>query len=216
MKFTLKELVSYDAIIFDLGGVILNLDYHKTFLAFKKYIGESDEDVFLGKEKQLSIFSDYEVGKISTTDFIFEFNKYYRVNLDLETFARCWNAMILNIPLERIKLLQKLRSQGKKIFLLSNINEIHEFAVEEQFRTLGLDFSFFSLFNKVYYSHHARMRKPNSDFFELVLRENSLKKESTLFIDDSIQHIHGAGHVGIDAYHLKKTDSLETLGLFLK
>ncbi len=213
---SLQNLSDYDSIIFDLGGVIINLDFERTLVEFRKHIIHMDESVFLGREKQLSFFSDYEVGKITTIEFVLQFNDHYGLNLGLSSFQDCWNAMILDFPLARIKLLQRLSQAGKKIYLLSNINEMHEHAVDARFKLLGLDFSFFSLFNKVYYSHHIGRRKPNQDCFELVVKENSLNKKSTLFIDDSIQHIHGALSIGLDAYHLKRPESLENLSLFLK
>jgi hypothetical protein len=55
-----KDLIDYKNIIFDLGGVILNLDYNKTVEEFKRHIPDLDESVFFGKEHQLSFFSKYE------------------------------------------------------------------------------------------------------------------------------------------------------------
>jgi FMN phosphatase YigB (HAD superfamily) len=209
-----QDLNQIDNIIFDLGGVILNLDYHQTFHAFKKYAPQIDDDTFVGKSKQHTIFSDYEVGKITSRAFRDELNAFYNMNLDDKTFDECWNAMLFDIPLVRIQLLQKLRTTGKKIFLLSNINEIHEHAVEERFSSLGFKHEFRDLFHRAYYSHLVGMRKPHPEIFKRVLEENDLQTKKTLFIDDSFQHIVGAEAIGLTALHLKTPQKIENLGLF--
>jgi glucose-1-phosphatase len=207
----MKELNQYKNIIFDLGGVVLNLDYNQTVIEFRKYIRELDESVFLGKEQQISFFTDYEVGRLSTSDFRAKFRDYYQLSITDVEFDQCWNAMILDFPLERILLLQRLRQNGKKIFLLSNINELHEYAVEKSFSKLSLEYEFFDLFDKVYYSHQIGLRKPNQEIFEHVVNENLLAKDATIFIDDSLQHVLSARKCGIDAFHLVKPQTIETL-----
>jgi HAD superfamily hydrolase (TIGR01509 family) len=209
----MKNLRDYNNVIFDLGGVILNLDYNQTVYEYKKHISNLDEDVFFGKEKQLPFFSDYEVGKISTSEFISEFRAYYKLDISDEEFKRCWNAMIFDFPITRINLLKELRKLGKKIFLLSNINEIHEYAVERSFGKVS-DGIFFDSFDHVYYSHRIGLRKPNYEIFDLVVSSNKLLKNETLFIDDSIHHVRGAEQFGIDAIHLVKPLTLESLDIF--
>lgn len=196
------NLSDIDAIIFDLGGVILNLDFELTIIEFNKLIPHFDHCSFLGQKEQLPFFNAYEVGELSTEDFIVSFNNHYNSNFSLETFKQCWNAMILNIPQERIVLLNQLRFQGKKIYLLSNINHLHELAVDEKFKELGETHHFLSLFDKGYYSHHIGLRKPSQDVFRLVIREQNLDVKRTLFIDDTLHHVEGARSVGLQSLHL--------------
>jgi putative hydrolase of the HAD superfamily len=54
------------------------------------------------------------------------------------------------------------------------------------------------------------LRKPNSEIFEFVCRENNLNLSTTLFIDDSIQHIEGAKKCGLQTLHLKPEKELIT------
>jgi epoxide hydrolase-like predicted phosphatase len=199
-----------EAVIFDLGGVILNLDYNLTVVEFEKHMPNLDKNVFFGKKEQLPFFSSYEIGKISTEEFIKSFNAYYNQSFSFEDFKAYWNAMILDIPKERIELVRSLKKQGKKVFLLSNINHLHEIAVDERFREIGETEQFLSIFNKGYYSHHIGLRKPNRDIFEFVMNEQDLVPEKTLFIDDSIHHVEGAKSLGINAVHLLNGQTLET------
>jgi putative hydrolase of the HAD superfamily len=205
----LKKFEKYDNYIFDLGGVLLNLDFSLTKIEFKKLIPHLDDDTFLGKENQLKIFSHYEIGKVTSKELISSFREHFKTNISDDEFTRCWNAMILDFPMNRIQFLQNLRSTEKKIFLLSNINELHEEEVARRYQDLGLDVSFSSLFDKLYYSHQIGMRKPNPEIFEHVLKENNLEKEKTLFIDDSLQHVLSARLIGLDAFHLEVSNKIE-------
>ncbi|MGE3610695.1 MAG: HAD family hydrolase [Bacteriovoracaceae bacterium] len=206
----MKTLENIDAVIFDLGGVILNLDYNLTVIEFEKHVEGLDRNVFFGKKEQLPFFSAYEVGKISTEEFIKSFNDYYMKNFSYEDFKSYWNAMILDIPLGRIELIRSLKTQGKKVFLLSNINHLHEIAVEERFKELGETSNFLSLFDKGYYSHHIGLRKPTTEIFDYVMKEQNLTPDRTVFIDDSVHHVEGARLVGINAVHLSDGQPLET------
>jgi putative hydrolase of the HAD superfamily len=210
----LKNFQEYNNYIFDLGGVLLNLDFNLTKLEFKKIIPHLDDDTFLGRENQLAIFSHYEVGKVSSKELIKSFKEHFKTNISDVEFARCWNAMILDFPIERIKFLQKLRSEGKKIYLLSNINQLHEDAVERRYKDLGLKNPFISLFDRLYYSHQIGMRKPNPEIFEYVISENNLQRGETLFIDDSLQHIVSSRRIGLDAFHLEVPNSIEKSIIF--
>jgi glucose-1-phosphatase len=210
----MKTSNDYQGIIFDLGGVILNLDFSRTIQEFKTLSPGLSGENFLGRVNQASFFSDYEIGKITSDELVEKFNQFYESNLSTSDFTRCWNAMILDFPMERIHLIEKLRRDGRKLYLLSNINELHELAVEESFRRLNLNFSFFDLFDKVYYSHRVGLRKPDLRIFKTVLENNLLTASKTLFIDDSLQHVVAARELGIEAIHLEKPLNLEGHPIF--
>lgn len=202
-----------DAIIFDLGGVILNLDIEASILAFQRLAPKMHAYEFNGASLQHPLFSSYEVGKLSSQEFRSQFNQIYHASLGDHEFDACWNAMILELELKRLHRIDEIRSQGVKAFLLSNTNEIHEAAFLKRFDELNLDRSFESFFDQVYYSHRIQKRKPNSEAFLHVLNDHGLTPSRTLFIDDSAQHIEGAGKLGIQTIHLKKPMGLlEVLG----
>jgi HAD superfamily hydrolase (TIGR01549 family) len=112
-----------------------------------------------------------------------------------------WNAMLGDVPEKRLDLLVKAK-QNYSTFLLSNTNELHiDMFEHELYQEHGVK-NFEDYFDKVYYSCRIGMRKPDKEIFEFVLEQNSLKPEETVFIDDSIQHVQGAGACGINAYLL--------------
>ncbi len=206
-----QSLKQFPNVIFDLGGVILNLDYHRTFQEFSRRRPEMSQEGFIGQAGQLKIFSDYEVGKMTTVEFREKCQTHFQFEMSDSEFDECWNAMLIDIPLKRIKLLEQLKLQGKRLVLLSNINEIHEWAVEKMYQRLNQSTPFFSLFEKVYYSHRIQLRKPHREVFDLVLMENQLLASETLFIDDSHHHIVGAGSAGICAHHLASPQTIEEI-----
>ena len=187
-------------IIFDLGGVIINIDFKSTQRAFEE-LGISNFDSLYSHSKQNGLFDDFETGKISAVHFREQIRTISGKNIDDKSIDDAWNAMLLDIPIERIKLLEQLK-QKYKTFVLSNTNEIHIDAFSQQIENnIGLS-HFNSLFNNIYYSNEIGLRKPESAIFNKVLTDSQLKAEETLFIDDSIQHIEGAIKTGIHTLHL--------------
>jgi putative hydrolase of the HAD superfamily len=94
---------------------------------------------------------------------------------------------------------------------LSNTCEPHIEAFERELENEHGIKNFDDYFDKVYYSCRVGMRKPDQEIFELVLRQNNLKPEETVFIDDSPQHVKGAGECGINSFLLQKNMSVNDL-----
>jgi len=196
-----------DNIIFDLGNVILNIDYQNTIDAFEK-IGVPNASSFYSKSSQLNIFNQLETGHISKQNFILEIQKIVP-KASASQIINAWNAILQDLPNERLEILKNIKDKFS-IFLLSNTNSIH---IEKIINKLGEKKyeEFYNLFEKVYYSHEVKLRKPNSDIFKLVIKENCLSIKNTLFIDDSIQHIESAKKIGLKTYHLDGNKTLESI-----
>jgi len=200
----------FEAIIFDFGAVIIDIDYHKTKDAFEKQ-GINNFDELFSKAKQNSLFDNLEKGLLGENQFRDELRALSGINLSDGAIDACWNSMLLQMPQKRVDLLKRLQLDIP-LYLLSNTNIIHEKAFSAAIdSTYGWN-KFKTIFQKVYFSHHVNLRKPDLEIFELVLRENKLNPATTLFIDDSPQHIIGAKKAGIHAFHLQ--DGMEVCDLF--
>ena len=194
-------------IIFDLGGVLLNIDYNLTEQAFQK-AGISNFHELFSQLKQTDIFDLLETGKISVDEFVAALQKAASVAITREQILDAWNAMLLDFPVRRLQILQQLQLHHD-LFLLSNTNEIHEKAFNDiLFRSRSIP-NLGVFFDKVYFSHRVGLRKPMKEIFELVLNSNGLKPEHTLFIDDSPQHIEAAKTLGIQTIFLEKGMTIE-------
>ncbi len=185
--------------IFDLGGVIINLQTSRTIHAFSKLTDKSPEYI-LDFASSHPAFHQYEKGQIESAAFREVIRGISTQSLTDAAIDTAWNDMILDLPIERIDLLKKL---GKiyDTYLLSNTNVIHLQRVEEVLADTGIE-PFKNLFVKEYYSHLMGKRKPDAEIFEQVLDENDILSEDTLFLDDNLDNINGASKLGIKTLHV--------------
>ena len=187
------------SIIFDLGGVLLNIDYHRTIKAFK-LLGIKESNDFYSKKHQHNLFNLLETGNISEPEFLSKMHDLSNCS-DKDAIIKAWNSLILELPQNRISMLNNLK-KSFNLYLLSNTNSIHIDYIKNKLGKEKYN-NFYSIFNKVYYSHKIGVRKPNPKAFELILEEQNLTPNKTLFIDDSKQHIIAAKRLGIISHHLK-------------
>jgi len=196
-------------IIFDLGGVIINLDIPKTISEFNKLTNKPFESIYT-QLHQSAIFDLFDKGQISEADFFFELNNSLDQPLTHKQLLNAWNAMLLDFPIHRLELLNQLK-QRYRIFLLSNTNETHIAQFENDLYQHHGYKNLEPFFEKVYYSCRMNMRKPDREIFDFVLQENTLNASETIFIDDSPQHIEGALKTGIKAHLLSKEKDIKSL-----
>lgn len=201
-----KDFENIKNIIFDLGGVILNIDYQKPAQEFQKLGLENFSELY-SQATQMHLFSDLETGKIDANTFFNQIIIITGLQLNHKDMESAWNSIILDFPEERIRILEKLR-KNYRIFLLSNTNKIHYDLYCEQFKAkFGYDFS--NLFEKAYYSFKIGMRKPHKEIYKFVLEDSELIPKETLFVEDSMQNLIEAGNLGIKTVLLANGISLE-------
>jgi len=196
-------------IIFDLGGVIINLDIQQTISEFNKLSTLPFESIYT-QLQQNPIFDLFDKGHISEATFFEELKQLIKSNASEQALKKAWNAMLLDFPLYRLQLLSRLKPHYR-LFLLSNTNETHITDFEKQLAEKHHYQTLEPFFEKVYYSCRMGMRKPEVEIFEFVLSDNKLNPAETLFIDDSPQHIVGAIKTGINAHLLDKNKEVEML-----
>lgn len=186
-------------IVFDLGGVILNLNVYKTIKALNK-IGIEKIVSNTGHNYHHPFFYEFEVGTISEDQFLEALQKIAKKNPTFPEIKEAWNAMILNIPEDRINLLKNLKKQYN-LYLLSNTNSIHQLKYLKDFEE-KYNYPFNSLFQKAYYSHEIGLRKPDQEIFEFIVKDSNVKASETMFVDDSLTNIKAAQKIGINTFHM--------------
>ena len=188
-----------DAVIFDLGGVFIHIDYEATIRDFKKLGFLNAENLYSQKE-QAFLFQQYEIGKISTPYFINKLLDKSESKLSPNQIVHAWNAMLGEFEKGSIHVLRGLIGK-KRLFMLSNTNELHWEIVQRKWNQIDtVPLSFY--FEKIHLSHELGMRKPDVSTFEKVCKIHNLSPSNTLFIDDSIQHILGAKEAGLRTFFL--------------
>ena len=195
-------------IIFDFGDIFINLDKQATYKEMAKLgVTEFSQDM-------METYFKYEMGLISTDDFVgFYQNKFPKITKEALVFA--WNAILLDFPKKRLTFLKKLAaSKVYRLFLLSNTNDLHISWIQQ---SLGSEFykEFENCFEQFYLSHEINLRKPNTDIYEFVLRENDLKASETLFVDDLKENTESAKTLGIHVWNLIPEEE-DVMELFVK
>ncbi len=187
-------------IILDLGGVILELDVDRTIRAFHAlgFPPLQSADIILSK---YPFFLEFEAGRINPRDFIRRVAGISDDHVTDQQILDAWNSMILGFRKESVELLLKL-SKKFRLFLLSNTNAIHAVQYNRQLHEDHGIANLDEIFEKVYYSHELKMRKPDPDIFRHVLRDQNLLASESLYIDDTGIHVETARSLGFHAYHL--------------
>lgn len=199
--------MKYKNIVFDLGAVILNIDFQRTIDAFIA-LGVKNFDAIFSATLQSELFDQLDKGLITPERFRSELISFCGRNLSVAEFNAAWNAMILDFPEERIHYVRKLREQYS-LFLLSNTNAIHH-TVYNSLLSEHYGISDISeLFDKAYLSFQIGMRKPDLKIFQYVLDENNLIPEETLYIDDNEENVIAARKLGIHSYFLEPPFTIE-------
>lgn len=186
-------------IIFDLGGVILDLDYQLTQQAFEE-LGTGNFQQHYTQAAQSGLFDLYETGKISTNHFVNKLLDLLPKGTIPNKVVQAWNAMIKEFPAENLELLRKLKGDYQLI-LLSNTNELHIDFLERKLRKHGAHLKLKDFFSHAYYSSELGMRKPHPETFQHICELHQLNVSETLFIDDTAGHIEGAQKCGLKTYH---------------
>ena len=204
-------------IIFDLGGVLLNLAPDLTDKGFELISGSNDQyNKIFEKLHQLNIFNDLEVGAIDGSTFINTILEHLPA-ANPQEIRTAWSAMLLDFPTDRLTLLEDLKKDGFRVFLLSNTNSLHL----EDFRKIMYDAhqieDFDSYFEHAYYSHEVGFRKPDSSIFQYVLDHAQLNPKETVFVEDTPDNLLGAEAVGIHPLlHPRNGDIKHTIRTFLQ
>ncbi len=195
-------------IIFDLGGVILNIDIKLTEDALEK-LGIGNLSDYKSQANMISFFGDYEMGKIDDAAFIQSVQSLSGKEIPEQAAIDAWTALLLDFPEERIGLLKKLKEKYR-LFLLSNTNAIHYKKFQEQlYQQTGNYLEDF--FEKTYYSHNVGLRKPDTAIFQLVIDENKLDPAETLFVYDTESNMEGARQAGLQVAHIVPGTSIMDL-----
>jgi FMN phosphatase YigB (HAD superfamily) len=196
--FLFQTMKDFKNIIFDFGGVIINIDYHRIVRSFEK-LGIKNFEAKFSQLKQHHLFDDFEKGIISPEGFRNEIRTIANIPFTDKQIDAAWNSILINLPQKNIDLLLRLK-KSYRLFLLSNTNAIHEKAFTEMmFRDFGENV-LEKTFERIYFSHNLHMRKPDEEIFNHVIKENDIVPSETLFIDDSPQHIEGAKKTGLQTF----------------
>lgn len=187
-------------LIFDFGNVLFDLDLDKIPQHFSRLLG-NQYPVAMERLHRHRIFELYETGGLNTADFVENLRYAATPPLSEEQVVGAWNAIFVEMPSRRFEMLLQLRKRYK-VFLLSNINDLHErWIASYMVRQHSISDFETTYFDGVYYSHLIRLRKPDRLIYEYVLSDAELVPEECIFFDDLEVNVAAARQVGIQGVH---------------
>ena len=196
------------AVIFDFGGVLLNLDLDSTAQAFSR-LGIPDFKKLFTLYHSSPVFLDLEIGKIDPKSFAQGIIREIGHTVSEQEVFHAWNTILGDYRLESLAFVEKLREQ-MPVYLYSNTNIIHYEVFQQKIAETTPYNHLNDLFNRAYYSHEMGMRKPHAEGYLHILAQEGLNPADTLFVDDNLDNINGAQAVGLKTHHLQSEERIET------
>lgn len=184
-------------ILFDLGNVIIDIDFDRTIQAFRNL---GAREFYVDLDQSDPIFHNFEIGAIRTE----EFTAYWCDKIPNATtiqIIEAWNALLIGIKPEVFPLLYKLKNKYN-LFIYSNTNAIHMACIKRYLvREFNMSDWVPELFTAAYYSHELGYRKPDAIGYQTILSEQQLQASETLFIDDYLPNVESAKVLGFEVIH---------------
>lgn len=187
------------AIVFDAGGVLLDLDLDDCRNAFKSILGYDKIDELLDSCHQKGIYGDMEEGKITAEEFTAAVLSESRPGSTPEMVDRCMAALLKGIQPEKAEFVRTLASRGYDVYLLTNNNEISWAHFQRIFSDAGIPIA--ETFKQSFISCRIGALKPSPVIFQTVISALGLKPEEILFVDDSPSNAAAAAQMGMKGLH---------------
>lgn len=204
----MKDFSGIKNIIFDLGAVIIPINFTLTFNAFASLSQLSVEEIQI-RYQSSTLFVEFEKGMVGNFQFISGVRELLNLSASIsdQQIIDSWNALLLPIPAERIHRIQEL-SQRYRVFLLSNTNPIHINEVQSILYKNTEIARLEDVFEKAWYSYDLGLIKPGIAIYTTVLNQKKLDASETVFLDDNSDNVAGALAADIHALLVDDNNTL--------
>jgi len=192
-------------IIFDLGGVIINLDVNSTFQKLSEIFDIDLKTESISDLDNFGFFQEYELGRIGDEEFRSNIRQMAEVSVSDSQIDEAWNAMLLDIPTDRIGWIYEATRKYNCV-ILSNTNAIHVKHFEQFFSDVTPYGHPKSVFQNLFYSHELGERKPNKAAFSYVLDATGFDPEKTVLFDDLTDNLASANELGILTEYVERNN----------
>lgn len=180
----------YDAVICDLGNVLINFDHTIAVKRILHHTPKKEGDIY-------NLFFDspitklYEEGKITEDEFFRRVKDSLELDIDYGSFLPIWNEIFFEAPLNiKMQDLIRIIKSSYKLVLVSNINKAH-------FEFLNKKFGIFSEFDKLILSYEAGFRKPAPEIYKLAMESVKVAPSRMFYVDDRRDLIEAGSKLGI-------------------
>ncbi len=195
------DISKYKIILFDLGGVVMDIDMNNTYSVFEELAGKANVEKFLLSD----IVSKFEKGLLTPDEMYSQSCSILELDIPQQEFFDIWNLLLLSYHSERIDCIRKL-AKNYKVMLLSNTNYVHIQKVEEKlYNEYGERLN--SLFNKLFLSYELGMLKPDKEIFSRVIEQTGVEPSEILFIEDTAKNASAASELGINTLVIERNEN---------
>lgn len=196
------------AVIFDMGGVLVDLDIEDCKKTFKELLGYNDIDTIIDACHQKGIYGDLEEGKLSADEFRSIVLAGSRPGASPEQVDEAMSHILVGIAPYKSAMLKRL-SEKYELYMLSNNNPICLPYSRKMFEEAGVPLE--NIFRKCFFSFEMKALKPSETFYKEVINQIGLPAEQMLFIDDSMKNVEGSVAAGLPAVYYEPGTDLEAL-----
>ena len=197
-----------EAVVFDLGNVIIPIDFEKTVQAFVSLGGRKANELY-SYAGQTHLFEELERGEVSRKEFIDQVRPELNYASDI-AIVEAWNAMLYHVDHSTFDYLDKLRPRFKT-YVLSNINTYHAEWVGKAMRTAASNKDITQYFDHVFYSHEIGHRKPENGAWQIIIGTEGVNPQKTLFIEDKEENIEAANALGFNVLHWNPSNDIRSV-----
>lgn len=192
-------------LIFDAGGVLIDLDITKIIGAFKT-LGYPEAEQIIDPYKQSGIFLDLESGKIAPQQLYDYINSKATSPIAPQDIDNAFNSFLTGVARYKLELLRQLKTKYK-VCLLSNTNAImFPFVCSTYFAQEGMPIE--AYFDELYLSYKMKICKPDKKIFQTMLAQGQMEASESIMIDDSQANLDTAAQLGMATRLIKPDDDL--------
>ena len=185
------------ALIFDLGGVIIDIDFSRVFEVWVSYARE-DPIKISNRFSMDEAYARHEIGEIHYTKYFSSLRQSLKIDITDQEFIQGWNE-IFKGEMPGIAVLLENIAARYPVFAFTNTNHLHQSVWSDRYQSV------LKPFTKIYSSVKIGLRKPEARAFKYVIDDCGFNPENILFLDDSLDNVLGAKAAGLQAAHVKST-----------
>jgi epoxide hydrolase-like predicted phosphatase len=194
----MEKVKTIKNIIFDMGGVLFDLNAKRCVEAFEA-IGAKKTAVYVREFRTEDLFHLIEIKNDTTEEFCQEVRNMDGIDASDEEIITAWNALLEPTPGEKRDELMRLKSDGYRLFLLSNTNDMHWQKAKKLITNSEHDINDF--FERIFLSYEMGVRKPHKEIFLQVVTDAGIRPEDSIFVDDNAMNIAAAEKLGMRTFH---------------
>jgi glucose-1-phosphatase len=195
------SLDSADALLFDLGGVIIEIDFNRAFARWAAHSNYRLETI-KARFSFDSFYQRHERGEIGASEYFDSLRASLGIDISDTQFVDGWNAIYVREVPGIAALLQRAKEK-MPLYAFTNSNPTHQHVWSKRFAAV------LGLFHTVFVSSELGKRKPEPGAFHAIAETMGVKLQRIVFFDDSLENVEGARAIGLRAVYVRSIADIE-------